>query len=120
MHSEYHKINVIFVILLMNVLCHAELAMLSGELRFRGETRRACAECGGARLLELDLSVMSGCSEQLRQLATLYGRISSHLVYLERTIQAICEAWETVLLEMDSKMERFQVFGLKIPLLSHH
>ncbi|KAF0305450.1 Anaphase-promoting complex subunit 4 [Amphibalanus amphitrite] len=71
-------------------------------------TAQTSTDVGSARLMELDLSVMSGCSEQLRQLATLYGRISSHLVYLDRTIQAICEAWETVLLEMDSKMERFQ------------
>ncbi|XP_037071300.1 anaphase-promoting complex subunit 4-like [Pollicipes pollicipes] len=63
---------------------------------------------GEAWLLELDLSVLSESSEQLRQLATLYGRITSHLLYLDRTIQAICEAWETVLVEMDSKMERFQ------------
>lgn len=57
---------------------------------------------------EVDTSVFSTWSEQLLLLLRPFQRLSSCQKYLDRTIDTIREAWESVLLKIDSKLEKFK------------
>uniref|UniRef100_A0A2R5LB43 Anaphase-promoting complex subunit 4 n=1 Tax=Ornithodoros turicata TaxID=34597 RepID=A0A2R5LB43_9ACAR len=46
-------------------------------------------------------------SRELQVVALKYGQISSLLSYLSSTIMAITEAWEDILLEIDSKLAKY-------------
>lgn len=44
---------------------------------------------------------------EIQILAAKYGKVSSLMTYLDATITAMSEAWEDILLEMDSKLAMF-------------
>lgn len=55
----------------------------------------------------LDTSVLSARAAELYSLALKHGHIMSLLGYMAQTMHAITEAWENVLLEMDSKLTSY-------------
>ncbi|XP_047545767.1 anaphase-promoting complex subunit 4 [Vanessa atalanta] len=52
----------------------------------------------------VNTSVLSAYAEELFTVATKHGQIVSLLTHLDRTMISITEAWEHILLEMDTKM----------------
>lgn len=53
------------------------------------------------------MPLMSQRSRELRILALKFGKVSTLMSYLDNTIKSICEAWEDILLEIDSKLTNF-------------
>ncbi|CAK1551791.1 unnamed protein product [Leptosia nina] len=49
-------------------------------------------------------SILSAYSEELSVIANTQGRIYQMLTHLNKTMKAVTEAWEHILLEMDTKM----------------
>lgn len=58
-------------------------------------------------LVLLDTPVLSVHSPELHALALKHGHIVSLLGYLSHTMHSITEAWENILLEMDSKLASY-------------
>ena len=58
-------------------------------------------------VITFDTKLYYSRSEELEVLSLKYGQISSHLTYLDRTFAAMFEAWEDVLLQVDSKLEKY-------------
>ena len=58
-------------------------------------------------IITFDTKLFSSRSEELEVLSLKYGQISSLLTYLDKTFAAMSEAWEDVLLEVDSKLEKY-------------
>lgn len=54
-----------------------------------------------------DTSLLASRDKELHLLALKYGQIATLLQYLQSTIQQMQEAWEDILLEMDSKLYNF-------------
>ncbi|XP_054707714.1 anaphase-promoting complex subunit 4-like [Uloborus diversus] len=53
------------------------------------------------------VSLLHENSEQIRIVALKYGQISALLSYLSSTIRCISEAWEDILLEIDTKIHNY-------------
>ncbi|CAM1319382.1 ANAPC4 (predicted) [Pycnogonum litorale] len=51
--------------------------------------------------------LLSQRHEELKILALKFGCISALMTYLDHTIKSVCEAWEDILLEIDSKLTSF-------------
>jgi anaphase-promoting complex subunit 4 len=58
-------------------------------------------------LVLLDTPVLAAYSPELHALALKHGHIVSLLGYLSHTMHSITEAWENILLEMDSKLASY-------------
>lgn len=58
-------------------------------------------------LYTFDTSLLASHDKELHLLALKYGQISTLIQYLQTTIQQMQEAWEDILLEMDSKLYTF-------------
>ena len=58
-------------------------------------------------LVQLDTPVLASRAPQLHALALKHGHIASLLDYLAHTMHSITEAWENILLEMDSKLASY-------------
>lgn len=54
-----------------------------------------------------DTSLLASHDKELHLLALKYGQIATLIQYLQSTIQQMQEAWEDILLEMDSKLYNF-------------
>ncbi|XP_035206224.1 anaphase-promoting complex subunit 4-like [Stegodyphus dumicola] len=53
------------------------------------------------------VSLLCDNTEEIKVVALKYGQISSLLTYLSSTIRAITEAWEDILLEVDTKLHNY-------------
>ncbi len=62
---------------------------------------------GVISLITFDTRLYSSRSEELEVLSLKYGQISSLLTYLDSTFAAMSEAWEDILLEIDSQLEKY-------------
>jgi anaphase-promoting complex subunit 4 len=62
---------------------------------------------GVISIVTFDTKLYSSRSEELEVLSLKYGQISSLLTYLDSTFAAMSEAWEDILLEIDSRLERY-------------
>ncbi|KAL3864613.1 hypothetical protein ACJMK2_006278 [Sinanodonta woodiana] len=58
-------------------------------------------------IVKLQTALLASRYKELRLLALKYGHISTLLGYLNSTIQQMSEAWEDILMEMDSKLRKF-------------
>ena len=58
-------------------------------------------------IVTYDTTLYSSRSEELEVLSLKYGQISSLLTYFEGTFQAMSDAWEDILLEIDSQLEKY-------------
>ena len=56
------------------------------------------------KIVVIDTPILSTCRRELQILAAKFCSIHGLLLYTDETIKQICEAWETILLEMDSKL----------------
>lgn len=55
----------------------------------------------------LNTSVLSAYAEEILIVAHKHGQISQQMSYVDQTMNSITEAWEHILLEMDTKMARY-------------
>jgi anaphase-promoting complex subunit 4 len=62
---------------------------------------------GVISVVTFDTKLYSSRSEELEVLSLKYGHISSLLTYLDSTFAAMSEAWEDILLEIDSQLEKY-------------
>lgn len=62
---------------------------------------------GSVTILTFDTTLYSSRSHELEVLSLKYGRISSLLSYFQDTFQAMSDAWEDILLEVDSRLEKY-------------
>ncbi|GFU37862.1 anaphase-promoting complex subunit 4 [Nephila pilipes] len=53
------------------------------------------------------ISLIYDCIEEIKIVSLKFGQISSLLTYLSSTIRAISEAWEDILLEIDTKLHNY-------------
>ncbi|GIY80165.1 anaphase-promoting complex subunit 4, partial [Caerostris extrusa] len=53
------------------------------------------------------VSLIYDCMEEIKIVSLKFGQISSLLSYLSSTIRAISEAWEDILLEIDTKLHNY-------------
>ncbi|KAK7790646.1 hypothetical protein R5R35_006539 [Gryllus longicercus] len=58
-------------------------------------------------LVLLDTNILSCQAAELHSLALKHGHIASLLGYLSQTMNSITEAWENILVEMDSKLATY-------------
>ncbi|KAL5022455.1 hypothetical protein ScPMuIL_001610, partial [Solemya velum] len=58
-------------------------------------------------LFTFETTLLSSRHKELRLVALKYGQISTLIGYLQSTIQQMAEAWEDILMEMDSKLLKF-------------
>lgn len=58
-------------------------------------------------LITFDTKLLSSRDKELHLLALKYGQVATLVDYLQNTIQQMTEAWEDILLEMDSKLYNF-------------
>ncbi|XP_071089402.1 anaphase-promoting complex subunit 4-like [Haliotis cracherodii] len=58
-------------------------------------------------LLTYDTTLFASRHKELRLLALKYGQIATLMGYLQTTIQQMSEAWEDILMAMDSKLLKF-------------
>ena len=58
-------------------------------------------------IITFDTNLYSSRSEEFEVLSLKYGQISSVLSYLDGTFAAMSEAWEDILLEVDSQLEKY-------------
>lgn len=59
------------------------------------------------QICNFDTSIFSTYSQELRILALKFGRILTLDSYMDSTLNQMSEAWEDILLEMDSKLNKF-------------
>lgn len=59
------------------------------------------------QLVLLDTKILSTQAPELHALALKHGHIASLLGYLSQTMNSITEAWENILVEMDSKLASY-------------
>ena len=59
------------------------------------------------KLAFLSMPVISTCFDELEMISHKYSILKGTLTYLEDTIKQLTEAWETVVVEMDSKLENY-------------
>ncbi|KAF4523079.1 hypothetical protein B566_EDAN003091 [Ephemera danica] len=55
----------------------------------------------------IDTPVLESHSRELKYLATQHGYIISLLSYMSQTMESVTEAWENILMEMDSKLSSY-------------
>ncbi|CAL1277587.1 unnamed protein product [Larinioides sclopetarius] len=53
------------------------------------------------------ISLIYDCIEEIKIVSLKFGQISSLMTYLSSTIRAISEAWEDILLEIDTKLHNY-------------
>ncbi|KAK3598443.1 hypothetical protein CHS0354_014065 [Potamilus streckersoni] len=58
-------------------------------------------------VVKLHTALLASRHKELRLLALKYGHIATLFQYLNSTIQQMSEAWEDILMEMDSKLMKF-------------
>ncbi|ESO93064.1 hypothetical protein LOTGIDRAFT_162087 [Lottia gigantea] len=58
-------------------------------------------------MLSYDTTLLASRHKEIRLMALKYGQIATLLEYLQTTIQQMSEAWEDILMEMDSKLLKF-------------
>ncbi|KAI0241071.1 Anaphase-promoting complex subunit 4 [Lamellibrachia satsuma] len=80
-----------------------DLYMLSLLLKTPGE------ETGNSNvyLMSFDTTLLASRHTQLQTVALKFGQLLSLMTYLHTTIEQMQEAWEDILLEMDSKLQKF-------------
>ncbi|GLV41290.1 Anaphase Promoting Complex subunit 4 [Carabus blaptoides fortunei] len=66
-----------------------------------------CDDLNNLRMIVMDTSVLSLYSKELFTMALKHGHLVSLLSYLDSTMSSITEAWESILLEMDSKLSKY-------------
>lgn len=85
-------------------------AVLSSDLNslvvFLELGKEGCSELEYS-LVTFDTKLLSSRDKELRMLALKYGQVATLVDYLQNTIQQMTEAWEDILLEMDSKLYNF-------------
>lgn len=59
------------------------------------------------KLVIIDTESLAASSDELYSLATKHSHMNTLLVYTDQTMTSIIEAWEQILLEMDSKLEKY-------------
>lgn len=59
------------------------------------------------KLILLDTEALAAYSDELHSLATKHYHIDILLSHTDQTMTSIIEAWEQILLEMDSKLEKY-------------
>ena len=59
------------------------------------------------KIVVIDTPILSTCRRELQILAAKFCSIHGLLLYTAETIKQICEGWETILLEMDSKLSTY-------------
>lgn len=64
-------------------------------------------ETGNISVAIIKTTVISSHSEELFSIAMQYVHLTNLLNYLSQTMLAITEAWESILLEMDSKLAKY-------------
>ena len=62
---------------------------------------------GVISIVTFDTKLYSSRCEELEVLSLKYGQISSLLTYLDSTFAAMSEAWEDILLEIDSRLQKY-------------
>jgi len=62
---------------------------------------------GQGRLVVIKCPILATCKPELLVLASKFCFIHGLLQYTEETIKQICEAWENILLEMDTKLSSY-------------
>lgn len=55
----------------------------------------------------IDTPILESHSRELKYLATQHGYIISLLSYMSQTMESVTEAWENILMEMDSKLSSY-------------
>ncbi|XP_033126468.1 anaphase-promoting complex subunit 4-like isoform X3 [Anneissia japonica] len=58
-------------------------------------------------LLSCNSTLLSSRRIEIAQLSAKYGKISSLMEYLNQTVKSMSEAWEDILLEMESKLNKY-------------
>ncbi|CAH1783044.1 unnamed protein product [Owenia fusiformis] len=89
-----------------NVYCGG----LSQDLRLLTlmvETLQGDAQTSDISILSIDTSLLASRHRELRILALKFGQILTLLSYAQATIRQMKEAWEDILLEMDTKLRKF-------------
>lgn len=66
-----------------------------------------CDDLNNLQVIVMDTSVLSLYSKELFTMALKHGHLVSLLSYLDSTMSSITEAWESILLEMDSKLSKY-------------
>jgi len=59
------------------------------------------------KIVVINTPILSTCRRELQILAAKFCSIHGLLIYTGETIKQICEGWETILLEMDSKLSTY-------------
>ncbi|XP_071949251.1 anaphase-promoting complex subunit 4-like [Antedon mediterranea] len=62
--------------------------------------------CNGV-LISCNSTLLSSRRTEIAQLSARYGKISSLMEYLNQTVKSMSEAWEDILLEMESKLNKY-------------
>ena len=61
----------------------------------------------GGKVIVINCPILSTCKQELLELAEKYCLIHGLMIYTNETIKQIQEAWETILLEMDTKLSEY-------------
>ncbi|KAE8629308.1 hypothetical protein XENTR_v10000431 [Xenopus tropicalis] len=56
---------------------------------------------------QLDTSLLSDCLPEVTRMARKFTHISTLLQYLQLSLTCMCEAWEEILMQMDSRLTKF-------------
>ncbi|XP_053314308.1 anaphase-promoting complex subunit 4 [Spea bombifrons] len=56
---------------------------------------------------QLDTSLLSDCLPEVTRMARKFTHISTLLQYLKLSLTCMCEAWEEILMQMDSRLTKF-------------
>ena len=93
--------------------CRILSASLEANIRFlsvvvqTGSSAESSSDDGDVTMVTFDTTLYRSRSHELEVLALKYGRISSLLTYFEGTFQAMSDAWEDILLEIDTRLEKY-------------
>ncbi|KAK2166972.1 hypothetical protein NP493_1295g01027 [Ridgeia piscesae] len=88
-------------------ILHASLSEDLYLLSLLLQTHREDAGSRDVYLMSFDTTLLASRHKQLQTLALKFGQLLSLMTYLHTTIEQMQEAWEDILLEMDSKLQKF-------------
>lgn len=83
---------------------------LSSDLRLLSVVMESDSDNDGKKdvfTISLDTTLLASRDREIRMLALKFGQVLTLMTYVDSTIQQMCEAWEDILLEMDSKLLKF-------------